>query len=580
MKAARRSWLVFALCALAAILGLGFVSAHALELERTEAEARARAEQLDRTRLALWRMDSWLNAQLAPEAARPSFEYQAFHGQQRAWTKGLGAIAPGEVVTPSPLLTFRSELFPLHFQLADRGPLTSPQLPSSNERDLAEASLGLAADLPRREAALAELRRFVRYQDLAARAGAAAVSPMVCQPGPVPGSATEAFDLQSRIQNSNIAKNPARQQASWNALAPESLLAGPLLPVWLDGPDGATQLVFVRRVDGAGAPIYQGFTVDWPTLERTLLAQVEDLFPAGSAALVREEGSSEAGLALRLANVPARIAAPPPAPAAAGTWSVTRTILAAAWAALLLGLTALGLTLGAAIRFGQSRARFASAVTHELRSPLTTFRLYTEMLAEGMVTDEARRSEYIATLHRESDRLARLCENVLAYARIEDGRRPRPGEPRSAADLVERVLPLLARRAEDGGMEFRGPDTVPEVQVAVDPDAVAQVLFGLCDNACKYGGEGPGPRRIECDVRVERGGLELSIQDHGPGVAAEHRAAIFRAFERGARPTGESVVPGVGLGLALGRGLARALGGELSLRPGPGACFVLRLPLC
>lgn len=581
MSGARRAWWTFACCALAAVLGLGWLSVHVVALERTEAESRDRAAQSERTRLALWRMDSWLNAQLAPEAARPSFDYVAFHGQTRAWTRGLGAIAPGEVVTPSPLLTFRSELFPLHFQVRGPGALTSPQVPTASERDLAEAALGVAEDLPRREQALGDLARFVRYDDLAARFGQAATSPMNCvSPAPPANQDRTALDVQSRIYNSNVAKNPVQQQASWNVIAPDVASPGPLLAVWLDAADGDEQLVFARRVDQNGAAIYQGVVVDWSVLERALLEQVVDLFDGRGVDLVRDEREDGAQLALRLANVPARLVAEPPPTRVTAIWSPTRTVLAVAWAALVLGIGAIGWTLGSALSFGHERARFASAVTHELRSPLTTFRLYTEMLAEGMVSDPAQRDEYVRTLHRESDRLARFVENVLTHARIEEGRQPLRRERLSVTALVERIRPVLERRAADGGLTLRVTGALPDVSVEVDPDAVEQILFGLCDNACKYAAGGPGEAVLELRARREGDWLEIALRDHGPGVPPEHRLAIFRAFERGARPTGESVVPGVGLGLAVGRGLAHALGGELLLRPceTDGACFVLRLP--
>ncbi len=577
----RRFWIVFAAGALAAMLGMGWLTAHVIGLEHAECAARARAEQTERVRLALWRMDSWLNGQLAPEAARPFFDYDAYHSQSRAYTKALGQIEPGEVLTPSPLLAFRSELFPVHFQLAAGDVLTSPQVPVGNLRDLTEGEKGGAERIDASARRLAGLQRFLHYADLGTRLGRAAMLPMNCTPAAeaTPWVAKEG-DVRNRYSQSAAAKNSIPQQVGWTGIGLAEAAPGPLLPLWLDDAAGSgRQLVFARRVDLPDGTVYQGFAVDWDRLRTSLLEQVNDLFDANEVRLVRQDVPTIGSANRMLATVPARIEVPAPVVATAA-WSATRTVLAAAWVALLLAIAAVGTTLGAALSFGDRRARFASAVTHELRSPLTTFRMYSEMLAEGMVTDPARRAEYLSTLCRESERLARLVENVLAYARIEDGRHRARHEPIDLGGLIERVRPVLERRAEESGFELRIEVRDPDAVVAVDPDAVEQVLFGLCDNACKYGGDGPR-RAIELTA-VRRGArAEIRVRDHGPGIPAAHRRRVFRPFDRGGRPAGESVVPGVGLGLALARGFAVALGGELTLDPSStnGACFVLTLPL-
>ena len=149
-------------------------------------------------------------------------------------------------------------------------------------------------------------------------------------------------------------------------------------------------------------------------------------------------------------------------------WTPGRTLLAIAWAALLGTALTVALTLRSALTFGDRRARFASAVTHELRTPLTTFRMYSEMLAKGMVTDPARQQQYLATLHSESDRLARLVENVLGYARIEDGRFTARIERVTLGDLIARVRPVLERRAADAefqlDIQLEGSDVTVNAQ--------------------------------------------------------------------------------------------------------------------
>jgi K+-sensing histidine kinase KdpD len=104
-----------------------------------------------------------------------------------------------------------------------------------------------------------------------------------------------------------------------------------------------------------------------------------------------------------------------------------------------------------------------------------------------------------------------------------------------------------------------------ETPLAVDMEVVEQILANLVDNACKYAASADD-RTIHLVGRVEDGALALGVRDHGPGVGPEHAKAIFSPFDRGARGGGDAT-PGVGLGLALARGQARDLGGDLQADP-------------
>jgi signal transduction histidine kinase len=543
-----------------------------LELERRELRARADAEQQAMLRLALWRMDSWLAPQLAREAARPYFEYQPYFSNQKAYTRILDEIAPGEVLTPSPLLGFRSVLFPAHFQSSQRSGLSSPQVPTGNLRDLTEATFGTDAAFGEQERALSTASSSLRYELLAKWLTSAESSPANCF---VP--AASLGDYANRAQTTSLAKQ-------WTGpLSPPStgggVEIGPLLPIWL--PDEhllPSRLVFVRRASINGETVFQGFLVAWERLGAELLGQIADLFPTGSASLERVDGSVPAAEARMLATLPAVLHATPK-PATEPPWTTTRTIMATAWGAIAIAILAVGITLRSAIAFGDRRARFASAVTHELRTPLTTFRMYSEMLASGMVRDPSRQTAYLATLDQEAQRLAQVVENVLCYARLEDGRFRSQRVRMTTSELFERCEPVLRRRAIEAGMTLER-DIAPGAAgaaVEVDPDAVQQILHNLVDNASKYG-RGGGASVVE--FRAEKGAdqVRLIVQDHGPGIPERLHRRVFRPFDRGARAAADSVTPGIGLGLALARGLARDLDGNLTIEPSAtGARFVLTL---
>ena len=385
----------------------------------------------------------------------------------------------------------------------------------------------------------------------------------------VAGGEVDQRELVQRARNSYI-----RPQVSGVQTSP--IVAGPLVPLWLDAED-ASRLFFVRRVGNGRAGLLQGFVGDWSRLRAVLLEQVRELFPGAS--LVRR-GARGAGGDQLLATIPAGLVVPPARAGRVAGLSPARVTLVLSWSAALLALAAVGVTLRATISVGEQRSRFASAVTHELRTPLTTFRMYSEMLAEDMVPEE-QRAEYLATLRRESDRLSHLLENVMSYARLEEGRGGLRLVPVSLQAILDRTLPILERHVRDAGASLE-VDAPAAAQLVVDADleAVGQILFNLVDNACKYGGGAAGTAiRLAVTGGTER--VELRVRDDGQGIGHDMAHSIFRPFERGER-SGDDVAdakPGIGLGLALARGLARDLGGDLSLEPadGRGACFCLSL---
>jgi len=193
------------------------------------------------------------------------------------------------------------------------------------------------------------------------------------------------------------------------------------------------------------------------------------------------------------------------------------------------------------------------------------------------VREPAQRALYLQTLKEESTRLSTLVENVLAYARLEEGRGAARRERVALADLIARHQPLLERRARDGGLAFSVAGEVPAAELETDVDAVGQVLFNVVDNATKYA-RGSTPATLELSVRVEPTRVVLRVRDHGPGIDPATARRIFAPFDRGAR-NGDPA-PGVGLGLALARGIAADLRGALTLgnAEGPGAAFELALP--
>jgi signal transduction histidine kinase len=314
---------------------------------------------------------------------------------------------------------------------------------------------------------------------------------------------------------------------------------------------------------------------------------VADLFPDIELLPVVEDQNVPAGHLL--ATLPVQLVVPEaPVPGAdvagdSSSWhgSAMRFSLVIAWCCLLLGSLAVAIMLRGVLLLSERRASFVSAVTHELRSPLTTFRMYAEMLAEGMVRDDAQRVRYLATLRAEAERLTHLVDNVLQYARLERSRKSRPRIALDFQTLVRQTTERLPQRALQSGMEWdeRMDPQAASVVVLTDPAAVEQILFNLVDNACKYAAHATD-RRIHLQCSVTDCVARLRVSDHGPGIEPTRVRKLFRAFGKSDQEAAQSA-PGIGLGLALCRRLARDIGGRLSLDPASpqGAAFLLELPL-
>jgi signal transduction histidine kinase len=234
--------------------------------------------------------------------------------------------------------------------------------------------------------------------------------------------------------------------------------------------------------------------------------------------------------------------------------------------------------LRAVMALSERRAAFVSAVTHELRTPLTTFRMYAEMLSQGMVRDEGDRRSYLETLRIEADRLTHLVTNVLAYARLERGRPGGRIETISVEKLLDIATGRLADRAAQAGLALaiEAQDEVMRQAVLADPAIVEQILFNLLDNACKYASTAAA-KTLHLSAETIKGTASIRLRDHGPGVSSAGQRRLFQPFHKSANEAANSA-PGVGLGLALSKRLAREMGGDLRYEAnGQGACFALSL---
>jgi signal transduction histidine kinase len=173
-----------------------------------------------------------------------------------------------------------------------------------------------------------------------------------------------------------------------------------------------------------------------------------------------------------------------------------------------------------------------------------------------------------------------LVGNVLAYAKLERGGLGGRIAPVSVASILHKEGDRLADRAEQAGLELlvNADETTLAATAMADASAVEQILFNLVDNACKYGSNGKS-RTLHLDADTDTRHVYLRVRDHGPGISRAERGRLFQPFRKSADDAARSA-PGVGLGLALSRRLAKQMNGDLRYEENgdAGACFVLSLP--
>jgi two-component system, OmpR family, phosphate regulon sensor histidine kinase PhoR len=232
------------------------------------------------------------------------------------------------------------------------------------------------------------------------------------------------------------------------------------------------------------------------------------------------------------------------------------------------------------VQLARQQQDFIAAVSHELKTPLTSIRMYGELLRAGWVAEDRRR-EYYDYIHDESERLSRLIANVLQLARLERDTLQLDRKPVTVGVLCDVVRSRIRSQVERAGFElaFEVVADVEALELEVDADAVVQVMINLVDNALKFSAQAAA-RRVEVTVAgVDRGQVAFDVRDFGPGVPPALRRRVFELFVRGGNELTREA-QGTGIGLALVRQLARAMGGEVELLPvSPGAMFRLRLPL-
>lgn len=231
-------------------------------------------------------------------------------------------------------------------------------------------------------------------------------------------------------------------------------------------------------------------------------------------------------------------------------------------------------------RLSKLKTDFVSALSHDLRTPLTSIRLFVETLAMGRTT-EAESQECLKLLVRETERLSTMIERVLDWARIESGRKIYRVRAVPPAELIDEALAAFrthqraaGRVFDDRLLDVRLGRGLPEVMA--DPDAISGVLINLLENALKYSGEG---KKISVQAEAQSKFVLFSVSDAGKGISKSDLKRVFEQFYR-ADDLLSRRTEGTGLGLAIAKRTIETHKGKISVTSeiGKGSTFHFTLP--
>jgi signal transduction histidine kinase len=259
--------------------------------------------------------------------------------------------------------------------------------------------------------------------------------------------------------------------------------------------------------------------------------------------------------------------------------SVRQTLLlliAAALAAIAFGGWAVFADARRQMALAQKKTDFVSNVSHELKTPLTSIRMFAEMMQSGNATEE-KRPQYLRIIVAEAERLTRLINNVLDFARLERKQKRYDFHSLDLHEVLARTWEGHELHLREQGFTTRWQAAPPPYPVRGDDDALAQILVNLLSNAEKYSND---RKEVEVHSYLTEDSVHVSVLDRGSGVPPGEEAKIFEAFYR-AHDSLASGIQGSGLGLTLAQRIAREHGGEITYRAreGGGSNVTLRLPL-
>jgi len=227
-------------------------------------------------------------------------------------------------------------------------------------------------------------------------------------------------------------------------------------------------------------------------------------------------------------------------------------------------------------RLARLQTDFVNKVSHDLRTPLTSIRMFVETLQLGRLNDPERTQEALEIIAEETERLSTLINRLLDWARMESGRRTYDLRPEPLKPIVDAAVAALAPQLilQPAEIAVDVPAGLPRVRG--DRSALVEVLLNLLNNAHKYTGP---EKRLAVEVRSDGHSVRIAVSDNGPGIARHDLKRVFDRFYRARDPL-DRIIEGSGLGLAMVKHIVLAHGGRIDVESelGKGTTFTITLP--
>jgi len=244
---------------------------------------------------------------------------------------------------------------------------------------------------------------------------------------------------------------------------------------------------------------------------------------------------------------------------------------------MILGYVFTIYALNTELRLNKMKSEFISNVSHELKSPLTSIRMMTEMLHHNRVGTEERKSAYYSAMLEESEHLSHLIDNILDFSRMEDDRKKYDFIDLDLNELLVKFIESTRENLPESGfnIHYSSPDKVPMIQA--DRDSMLQVIYNLVDNAIKFSGTST---QIDINLFSNNNELLFCVKDYGIGISVKDQERIFDRFFRGDEPQ-RLGIKGSGIGLTIVKKIVEAHKGYLTMdsRPGEGSTFCVHMPI-
>jgi signal transduction histidine kinase len=223
---------------------------------------------------------------------------------------------------------------------------------------------------------------------------------------------------------------------------------------------------------------------------------------------------------------------------------------------------------------------FISAVSHELKTPLTSIRMYGEMLQAGWV-DESKLKSYYDFILDESERLSRLISNVLQLAGLTRNEKPPALIDLTVAELMDGIQSKVSTQIERAGFDLslQGDDAAAQANLKVNADWFTQIMINLVDNAIKFSAKTEIKTIAVSCHRLSNGQIQFKVRDYGPGIAKDQMKKIFKLFYRSENELTRETA-GTGIGLALTHHMVMGMKGQIDvINKNPGAEFRVTFPV-